>query len=156
MKNEIKTRRLPESNYKAVWCGGKTLRLALDRSKDISELRYPEFYDIDIFETMNGLCKANCPYCFIDGEQVNTVDGLKVIEEIKLDDLVYSFDEEEHSVIIKPVSQLFTRKYIGEIIIIELENGEFIKCTDNHRFYTINRGWVEAKDLLGSDELFDI
>ena len=40
--------------------------------------------------------------------------------------------------------------------LIELENNIILKCTDNHRFYTLNRGWVEAKDLIESDELFDI
>jgi hypothetical protein len=28
-----------------------------------------------------------------------------------------------------------------------------ITCTDDHRFYTINRGWVEAKDLTEEDDI---
>lgn len=152
----IKKRKFEESNYSAIYHNFKTIRIALDPKKPITELKYPEFYDVDIFETMNGLCRANCPWCFVNGEQVNTINGLINIENIKIDDFVYSFDEKSDNVITKNVEQLFSRKYNGIIVIIELENGSKIKCTENHRFYTINRGWVEAKNLIDSDELFDI
>lgn len=60
----IKTRVFEESNYKAIWFGGKTIRLCLDGTKDISELRYPEFYDIKI----TGKCKGECPWCYMDSK----------------------------------------------------------------------------------------
>jgi len=41
-----------------------------------------------------------------------------------------------------------------EEIEIELESGEIFKCTGNHPFFTINRGWVKAQDLTENDEIF--
>lgn len=38
------------------------------------------------------------------------------------------------------------------MIELEMESGEIFKCTENHPFYT-KRGWVEAKDLLETDEI---
>jgi hypothetical protein len=152
----IKTRRFPESNYSAVWFAGKTIRSQIDPTKPITELKFPEFYDVDIFETMNGLCRANCPWCFLPGEPVKTIDGDINIEDIKLDTSVFSYDEKNSKVCTKPVEQLFSRKYSGNIYIIELENNKIIKCTENHQFFTLNRGWVEAKDLNEKDEFFDI
>lgn len=38
---------------------------------------------------------------------------------------------------------------------IEMEDGSVIKCTDNHPFLT-QRGWVEAKDLLISDDIMSL
>lgn len=35
---------------------------------------------------------------------------------------------------------------------IEMEDGTIFKCTSNHPFLT-NRGWIEAKDLLETDEI---
>ena len=35
---------------------------------------------------------------------------------------------------------------------IEMENGEIFKCTENHPFLT-QRGWIEAKDLLETDDI---
>ena len=33
------------------------------------------------------------------------------------------------------------------IVRLELSNGGVIRCTPNHRFWTVNRGWVAAEDL---------
>lgn len=42
-----------------------------------------------------------------------------------------------------------------EFIEIEMENGEVFKCTKNHPFLT-QRGWVNAENLLESDEIMEI
>lgn len=61
----IKTRIFPEHNYKAVWCKGKTIRLAIDPKKPITELKYPEFYDVKI----TGHCKGACQWCYMDSKE---------------------------------------------------------------------------------------
>lgn len=65
----IKQRIFPESNYKAIHCNHKTMRIALDSSKPITELTYPEFLDVDIFETNNGRCRAKCNFCYLSGNE---------------------------------------------------------------------------------------
>lgn len=40
------------------------------------------------------------------------------------------------------------------ITIIDHATRKHIKCTPWHKIYTVNRGWVEAKDLLDTDQLF--
>jgi organic radical activating enzyme len=56
----LTTRTFPESNYRALHFNGKTLRIALDPTKPITELAYPEFYDIKV----TSWCKGGCPYCY--------------------------------------------------------------------------------------------
>ena len=63
----IKTRKFPESNYKAIWHNGKTIRIALDPSRPITELEYPEFYDVKI----TGYCEGECPYCYMDSKKTD-------------------------------------------------------------------------------------
>lgn len=58
----VKVRTFPEHNYKGIYSAGKTIRVAIDPSKPITELDYPEFYDVKITDTCNG----NCPYCYMD------------------------------------------------------------------------------------------
>ncbi len=58
----VKKRFFPESNYKAFWFNGKTIRMAIDPKKPITELDYPEFYDVKI----TGHCKGGCPWCYMD------------------------------------------------------------------------------------------
>jgi pyruvate-formate lyase-activating enzyme len=58
----IKTRIEPEANYRAIWCNGKTLRFAIDPKKPITELKYPEFFDIMTTSCCSGFCKE----CYMD------------------------------------------------------------------------------------------
>lgn len=39
---------------------------------------------------------------------------------------------------------------------ISLDNGSTIKTTEDHEFYTTNRGWVAAKDLTPEDNIKEI
>jgi sulfatase maturation enzyme AslB (radical SAM superfamily) len=72
MKNSLKTRIEESANYKAIWCDGKTLRFAIDPSKPITELKYPEFYDIKI----TGNCDGGCSYCYMDSKSENHYDNI--------------------------------------------------------------------------------
>ena len=145
----IKTREFPESNYRGIWYEGKTIRIALDPKKPITELEYPEFYDIKI----TGKCEGECPWC-LDGETlIDTIDGKKKIKDITTDDTLININMKNMNVVTNRVSQLFERKHNGDIIEILTETGVTLKITPNHEVNTINRGWVKAGDLTEDDEL---
>jgi len=63
----IKIREFKESNYRGIWFNGKTIRVALDPSKPITELKYPEFYDVKL----TGKCFGSCPYCYMDSKEID-------------------------------------------------------------------------------------
>lgn len=56
----VKTRKFEDSNYRSVFLNWKTLRIAIDKTKDITELEYPEFYDLKI----TNYCSWGCSYCY--------------------------------------------------------------------------------------------
>ena len=56
----IRKRVSTKENYSALHVGGKTIRIALDNNKPITELEYPEFYDVKI----TGYCTGGCPWCY--------------------------------------------------------------------------------------------
>ncbi|HWS45917.1 MAG TPA: LAGLIDADG family homing endonuclease, partial [Acidimicrobiia bacterium] len=41
----------------------------------------------------------------------------------------------------------------NEIVKLRFSNGAELRCTPNHRIFTENRGYVEAKDLVETDEI---
>lgn len=45
-----------------------------------------------------------------------------------------------------------TRKN-ADVIQLELDDGKILKCTPDHKIYTSNRGYVEAKDLTEDDDI---
>lgn len=69
----MKIRTFPEYNYKAFHQNGKTLRIALDPSKPIRELLYPEFFDVKV----TSKCEGNCSYCYQSSvASVDNKDGI--------------------------------------------------------------------------------
>jgi hypothetical protein len=56
----MKTRTFPEHNYRGVYMNGKTIRIALDPSRPIGELAYPEFWDVKV----TSRCGGACQYCY--------------------------------------------------------------------------------------------
>lgn len=45
------------------------------------------------------------------------------------------------------------RSGVRKILEIRLDDGKVLRCTEDHRVYTSNRGWVEAKCLTSDDTL---
>ncbi len=60
----MKIREFKENNYRAIFYNNKTIRLKLDNTKPITELKYPEFYDVKL----TSFCQGNCPYCYMDSK----------------------------------------------------------------------------------------
>ena len=57
----MRTRKEVSANYSSVFIDGKTIRIPIDKNKPITELRYPEFYDI----SPGNLCKSGkCNFCY--------------------------------------------------------------------------------------------
>ena len=55
-----RNRRFAESNYSSIFCNGATLRIPIDPKKEITELRFPEFYDV----SLGTKCSGGCPECY--------------------------------------------------------------------------------------------
>jgi RHS repeat-associated protein len=89
--------------------------------------------------------------CFVKGTLVSTNNGLIPIEEIRIGDMVWSYNESEHEIELKKVVTLSTNE-ASSILDIKVDN-EIIQCTPNHPFY-VNGKWVEAGHLKIGDKLF--
>jgi MoaA/NifB/PqqE/SkfB family radical SAM enzyme len=59
-----KTRIFKEHNYKAIYRNYKTYRYYLNDKEPITELLYPEFYDVKI----TNKCDGKCQYCYMDSK----------------------------------------------------------------------------------------
>lgn len=95
--------------------------------------------------------------CFTAGTKIYTKNGYKNIEDIRVNDIVYSYNETTDKVELNKVTKTFIHEDI-EIYNLYLNN-EMIRVTPYHRFYVLrnkNYEWVTAKDLKLTDKLFDI
>jgi hypothetical protein len=88
-----------------------------------------------------------------DGSFISIKDWIEKYPEVKLK--LVSYDEENK----KFTTGIGHSPRIGSITNVEFEiemmDGSIVKCTENHPFLT-KRGWVEAKDLLESDDIISM
>jgi len=88
-----------------------------------------------------------------DGTFISLKDWIEKYPDVKFKVISYNEESKEFT------TGIGHSPRIGSItdieFEIEMEDGSIIKCTENHPFLT-NRGWIEAKDLLDSDEIISI
>jgi len=90
--------------------------------------------------------------CFVSGQSVKLYNGdIKNIEDVSIGDTVL-----DHNSMPQLVEMTLNYDVDEEVIIIQFENGGQVKCTQDHEFYTENRGWVKAVDLNEFDDIREI
>gem|GEM_PF-2936576 len=111
---------------------------AIEREVDASE---------DAFRAIRNIA-CNC---FIAGTKVQTEDGEKPIEEVKVGDRVLAKDDQTGEMAYKEVEWLFQRD-VDKTYNITV-GGEVITTTDEHPFWVMGKQWVKSKDLQIGDIL---
>jgi len=101
------------------------------------------------FDSYSG-CSNFCTYCGIKGSLIDTINGQKPIEELKINDIVLSVNIDT----IKQNESKMTKtmnRFANNIYIIETEQGNKINgITGEHPIFT-QRGWVNANKLTEND-----
>lgn len=91
--------------------------------------------------------------CFTGETLVQTYDGDKAIQNIKPGDLVYSFNEKEKKIELKPVIFSGMTKRNAVIAKVTFDNGQIICCTPDHPFAVrIHRRDVKTGRFLKEGE----
>jgi len=100
-----------------------------------------------------GLMVLNSPGtvdCFSEDMKILTINGEKKINELNLNDVVFSFNEQTLEIEKDIITNIFNTEE-QEIIIFETENG-ILEVTPNSDVYT-KRGLILAKDVKENDEI---
>jgi ribonucleoside-diphosphate reductase alpha chain len=110
----------------------------------------------------SGRITASNP-CFPADQRVVTDKGLVQIGalvaraatgehfEIYTNDVTSADDPAARVVPTAPVRYMVTGR--NPIVSLRFTDGSVLRCTPNHRLWTANRGWVNAEDLIESDEV---
>lgn len=74
--------------------------------------------------------------CFSGDTEVQCYNGNKQIKDIKVGDLVYSYNEEQKKIELKPVIRSMMTQKDAEVVKVTFDNGQSVVCTPNHPFAT--------------------
>jgi RHS repeat-associated protein len=105
-------------------------------------------YGSEGLAVLNAL-KVGC--CFVAGTQIHTIDGLKPIEEIKVGDMVLSYDENTKTYEYKPVAQTFTAVKDNIVKLKIAGESKIFTTTTEHPFYVKIKKQYRARSNLSAD-----
>ncbi|MEQ1676221.1 MAG: polymorphic toxin-type HINT domain-containing protein [Chitinophagaceae bacterium] len=89
--------------------------------------------------------------CFETGTLLYAQNGLTPIENIKIGNIVYSYNLEKDKLELSKVVNVLSRQTEG---IFEITAGsEIINVTAEHPFYVVGKGWTKVKELKAGDVL---
>jgi len=93
--------------------------------------------------------------CFDKDTLIKTEDGVKKICDITKDDMVLTYDTDNKQYMYKNPEMVFQTPQSKDKpkLRLEFEDGHIVECTENHKFLTTNRGWVEAGQLTEEDNI---
>ncbi len=136
--------------------GAKELKRAIDIIKDLQKQLTGKAKQKDVNVTMKW------DGCIHEDTIIKTKDGdktiKKIIEEFQngIDNVVLTCDIKNNVDSYEKAIQPRINDNGKTWVEVEMENGEKIKVTEDHEFYTTNRGWVEAKNLTENDDVKEI
>jgi len=94
--------------------------------------------------------------CLHPKTKIKTINGEKFIRDIKVGDIVLTYNEKNKNFEFKPVLEIYKNLSKNENMYeIQLENGDLLKITGNHKVLT-QRGWIRADELTLEDEILEI
>lgn len=125
-------------NETSVLMTGKSI--AEDNSFAIEVLKFMNDY-ADKYKKEDGILYAlyGTPaesLCFSGDTLVQTSKGDKPIKDITTDDLVYSYNEKNKRIELKPVIASKCTSNNAQVVRVNFTNGQSVICTPNHRFAT--------------------
>ena len=125
--------------------GNRFLKTVLDNRKKANRLR-KEREDYQ-----------SCKNSFDGDTLIATENGLVPIEEIKIGDRVWAYNETNQTKSLQEVTHLIYGEDYKNLVDIKLSSGEVITTTDNHPFWSVDlNSWVIADELNSSTILLDI
>ena len=92
--------------------------------------------------------------CFVAGTIIKAAEGDVPIENIQVGDYVYAHNPETRETELKPVVNTFVNE-ATELVHV-FADGEEIICTNEHPFYSPEKGWIAACKLRAGDILVSL
>lgn len=101
--------------------------------------------------------------CFTKDTKVRLTDGRSLsFEELRKEQRTgkrhwtFSFNSKENKIEITEIKKPRLTRRNSELVELELDNGEKIRCTPDHRFMLRDGSYREAKDLQSNDSLMPL
>ena len=87
------------------------------------------------------------PHCFTAENQVSLFNGLsRKIGDLRQGEGIWTYDNTKKGLTCRP-NMGMEWKGFRKVVKLTFQDGRTIRCTPDHKFFTTDQRWVEAKDL---------
>ncbi|SDI87452.1 polymorphic toxin type 27 domain-containing protein [Nonomuraea jiangxiensis] len=143
---------------KAGYTYALSLRTAMQSGTAFTQALFRLRYSGLPAEAISGLERAAgnalaTGHCFPAGTLVDTEDGPRKIEDIRVGDRVWAADPATGRRTLRDVVRLFHRS-VDSLVRITADSGT-LSVTEGHRFWVQGKGWTQSQDLRPGDALQD-
>jgi hypothetical protein len=109
-------------------------------------------YNNEPLPTLEFIATTKVHGCFEKNTLITLANGEKIpISQLQIGTYILSYDIKNNCEIAKRITEIFNRNDNNTSWCKLTFDDRDIICTKNHKFYTKNRGWVEAQHLTGDD-----
>jgi hypothetical protein len=84
--------------------------------------------------------------CLAAGTTIQTVEGLRNVEDLHVGDMVASVDVKTGEIKTQPITQISTRD-ADTSFTFETADGQQVHATGGHRWWVVGKGWVRTREL---------
>ena len=106
-------------------------------------------YIISGSTSFNSIVAHNAP-CFVAGTTIHTQDGVKLIEDVVVGDIVSTYNHELKVNEFKEVQQVIS-KTVNETVTYTFKNGDTLQATLDHPIYSEEYGYVSFSPSLTAE-----
>ena len=136
--------------YDIIFCS--TPRCSSTSASDVTKLGTASYYSYYIITGQEVSYAYYTWVCLVGETYVYVYDKKKKqkrkkkIKDIKIGDLVYSFNDQENKYTYSKVKKV-ELTHAKEIYVIKLQDGETIRCSGGHNFYVAGMDYLKASQL---------
>jgi energy-coupling factor transporter ATP-binding protein EcfA2 len=98
-------------------------------------------------------------HCIVGSTKIQTENGEKTVEELYNTQSfvnVYTFNEKTQTIELKPLEFIVKQNTKKKFCKITTQDDKQLTCTEDHKIFVKDKGWIEAKDLREDDVLLQI
>lgn len=132
---------------------GKRASTKFTKLRDCTK-RDGELYIVE-GDSAGGCCHKNTKIKLTDGRNLPISEIVKEFSEGK-DNFIYAYDHLTNSIVIEKISNAIKTKLNANLVKVNIDNGEHIICTPDHKFMLRDGTYVEAINLKPGDSLMPL